>query len=241
MKNIFRLSFLLLFLTASCRLLYKEGDISVINYPFEKINTVIFDDVFNVWYIHNSVPKITIEGREKHLEKISLKSDNGKVKLSSSIKMQALYGYGEINVYLYAPTLDSVIFSVAGYFTTKDTLKAENFHYSMSGDIGDSDIIVKVKNLSYKIDYSNGYHKIEGEADDTYFSNRGMAVLDARNHKSKKIKCEQNSTGDCHIKAIDKLNYSINLTGNIYQYGKTTVQPTLIGKKTGTGELIILK
>lgn len=225
--------------SVSCEILYNgAGDLTIEQYIVSEIRNVIFDDIFEVYYVPDTTRKLLIEGGKNQLKTVTVKESGGKLTISNTIKLQALRDYNKIKVFLYSPTLDTLIFTEAGSFTTTDTLRTNSFCFQMEGDMGNAKITLKVNSFAIAVNDANGNYNINGIANYSRINNRGAAEIDARNLKSKKTECYQLSLGNCHTQATDELYYEIRREGNIYQYGNCV---NIDGIREGEGKFYTIK
>ena len=78
--------------------------------------------------------------------------------------------------------------------------------------------------------------KLHGKANEIKLWMLGLSAADAEALESRYVLMENHSQGECKVRAIDKLEYSITSTGNILYYGRPTEVVQL--QTEGSGKLI---
>ncbi len=232
---------LFIFSLTSCQLLYPgEGETVVEQVPVKQVNSLVVDDIFDVYLFPDSVPALYIEAGENQIKTITTQYDSLALQLviGNSASMRVTQGYKRIKVYLHSNTLTSVEITVAGSLYFIDTLTVPQFRFASVGDMGNADIILNTNYIEIDNVDTNGRFKIRGHANRLKINNKGLSIVDARDLDANEIECNQYSLGDCFVKASEKLKWAIYRAGNIYQSG---VIEDIEGTRFGSGNLFVLE
>ncbi|MDD2564405.1 MAG: DUF2807 domain-containing protein [Salinivirgaceae bacterium] len=221
-KELIIVLFIALFFN-SCQFMFKgEGEHTIEEVPIGRVFDFVVNDVFDIYIIPDSIPKLYLEAGENQLKTITTQYDSitGKLSINNSIVFRAARGYKKIKVILHTNTLADIDFTVAGSLYFSDTLTVPTFRYSVHGDMGVGDIILKANYVEMNVYDASGIYDIRGETVKMRILNRGLATVSAIDMQAKQVECYNYSLGDCHVRAQTSLKWGIYRYGDIYQYGQ---------------------
>ena len=238
-KELIIVLFIALFFN-SCQFMFKgEGEHTIEEVPIGRVFDFVVNDVFDVYVIPDSIPKLYLEAGENQLKTITTQYDSitGTLTINNTVVFQVAQGYKKIKVILHTNTLADIDFTVAGSLYFSDTLKVHAFRYSVHGDMGIGDLILDANYVEINAYDANGMFNIHGKAEKLRVLNRGLSTINALDVQAKHVECYNYSYGDCHVSAQVSLKWWIYRYGDIYQHGEIT---DIEGFRFGEGDFFIV-
>lgn len=228
-------------ITTACQMLYPaEGEIVTKEIKVGNIKKLIINDIFDLYITPDTTNKMIIESginQQKNIE-IQYSPHTSQLTLSNTSTFRAKQGYRRIKINLHTSTITQIEQNEASgiYFT--DTLHTTEFIYTNNSDMGNTDIMLDAQKVTIYNHNTNGIYQLKGKAQQIIIHNQGLSTVDASEMPAAEIECVQISLGNCYIRAMEKLRWSIYRNGNIYQNGQID---NIEGHSHGKGKLYVGK
>ncbi|HLP86759.1 MAG TPA: DUF2807 domain-containing protein [Candidatus Paceibacterota bacterium] len=204
----------------------KYENISV-DFPLTNFKEIEIRNGNKVSIIQGDVFKVTVDGRERDIENLSLEVDNNILKVGTKddfkICIFCFYRTPDINVTM--PKLDRVYATNSSSVTT-DEINSDNLFVKLSNS-SRANIIIKAKNL--EVEESNSSHSyISGNVGTATFnlSNSSRVLAQDLITKNTTIKATNSSRAEVH--GGDTLNVNLHNSSVVYYTGNPKIEQNLL-------------
>ena len=233
-KSLYILLICLLF--SACK--KSEDDKVSIEKTLSSFTILNLQSSFDVYLVQDTLFKIIIEGDEKIVTKINLSYNDSILTIKNDAKLSWLSPKNnKIKLTIHLNGLKKIIADETCYITSQNTLKADELGIIMSSKLNEADLTIDCNTFYY---WNNqpcgGRLRLHGRTYQLKVWNFALMAVDAADLNADRVLVENSSKGDCRVKALSEIEYSIFGEGNIYLYGN----PNSINLKeiTSTGKFI---
>jgi hypothetical protein len=186
----------------------------------EEFDTVVINDVFNIEVRSDSVYSIRLEGGEKLIKNISVKTNNNSLYLKDNNSFKWLPDYPGVRVTISFPALSKMVLRSPSTITSYDTLHLDNFSLYSLGHTAIMDITLIAHSIRFTTDGNNfGHYTFRGYSRHADLWQRGSSKLFAEDMETEFMKITNNSIADSYVYVNRQLVAVINHYGNVYYRG----------------------
>ena len=186
----------------------------------EEFDTLVIYDVFNIELRSDSVYSIRLEGGEKQVKNISLRTDNNSVYLKDNNSFKWLPDYPGVRVTISFPAIGKMVLQSPSTITSYDTLHLGNLSLYSLGHTAIIDITINAHSIRFTTDGNNfGHYTFRGYSRHADLWQRGSSKLFAEDMETEFMKITNNSIADSYVHANRQLVAVINHYGNVYYRG----------------------
>lgn len=204
-------------------------ELSVKTIELSSFTSVTFDTIGNLYLIPDSKHRIVIEAEPKLLSKLSVKVQDGKLKIFANSDFSTDKA---INFKVYLPILNKLVTQSSGD-VQMDTFKVDHLELMVSGSGTVKASGIKAKSIKVRLDGASDI-ELSGSAASLDISNYGAGDVLASNFIVSTALASLKGSGDIKLHVLHNLNASINGSGTIYFQGN----PKLVSSIDGVGEII---
>lgn len=206
----------------------------------EEFDTLVINDVFSIELKSDSVYSIRLEGGEKLIKNISVRTDNKSMHLKDNNSFKWLPDYPEARITVSFPALGKMVLRSPSTITSYDTLHLDNFSLYSLGHTAIMDITLIAHSIRFTTDGNNfGHYTFRGYSRHADLWHRGSSWLFAEDLETEFMKITNNSIADGYVYANRQLVAIINHYGNIYYRGNP--DDIIIEEMSSSGNLYRLK
>jgi len=221
----------------SCK---KDGDELVERKePLPFFSKVQMHSTFDVYLIQDTVFSIKFVGAKKMIDDLTYTITDSTLSISNDFNPKWLNPkISKPAVYISCNNIEQVTLNEACMLRTVNPITSPNFGLIAANKLNEADLELNCQTFYY---WNNapcgGKITLRGNCTNLKIWNFALMAVDAKNLTASYALVENWAKADCHVKAIDKMEYSILGKGNIYLYSTPT---ELIEKQvTSTGKLIM--
>ena len=201
--------------------------------PFQYVETY---NNFEIYLKNDTIHSITVEAGDKLIPFIETKVENNILTIKDLNKCDFLKGYDTKKLYILVDTLKEITINEASDLYTVDTFNVHSLKVKFLSQLGYCDLTINAHVFQLQIWYASGDFKVKGYAYSAYLNAESTSFIYADNLSNKICTVNNNSMGDCYVKANEWLYYTIQDSGNIYYSG--TPDTVIVKEHSGTGQLI---
>jgi len=191
---------------------------------------------FKIYLKNDTVHKIGVEAGDKLIPFIETKVENGVLTIKDLNKCDFLKGYNSKKLYISVDTLKEITINEASDLFTVDTLKVHNLKVKFLSQLGYCDLKVDAHVFQLQVWYASGDYKVGGYAYSAYLNTESTSFIYAESLDNTSCRINNNSMGDCYVKAGRWMYYKIRDAGNIYYSG--TPDTIIVEEHSGTGKIV---
>jgi len=231
---------LLLFVLTSCEknnCLSSGGDIIIEERGLDKFKYIVINNNFEIYLKNDTVHKVEIEAGNKLIPYIETKVEGDTLTITDLNKCDFVKGYDSKKLIISVDTLKQITLYASDLYTV-DTFKVHSLYVLFLSQLAYCDLTVDAHSFKLSIWYASGDFKVSGKTDVAYLGTEQTSFIYAENLENTTCNVNNNSMGDCYVKAGKNLYYSIRNSGNIY-YSETP-DTVIINEHSGTGKLFKL-
>jgi len=243
------LSLIIMFSSGCRKYPYLEGNGSVTSETRASVSFNRIDNQgdFNVYYVHDSVFRVTIEAESNLIPHIRTVVNGNTLEINTRENLNNNYA---MKIIVYSPTLKGVMLSGSGLINT-GSVEEEIFEVKLSGSgIIYGDIISHTLNAiisgSGEIDFGvvseytnaiisgSGNIKLLGESTTADYLISGSGNIESYNLLLDECVAKISGSGNIYANVMDYIHVTISGSGNFYYVGSPIVDSTI----TGSGNVI---
>jgi len=188
--------------------------------PFDQIE---LNDVFEVYIDEDSVFSVEAYGDESFIEYVSY-TINDKV-LSIENKRKVIWQTPKRNkivLFIRSPELSKIKATGGCNIKTLGPITSKDITLILAGKASQADLELDCDKFQYWNHFpTGGKLRLSGNTERLDIWNFAIMPVDAKNLTARNATIENSSEGDCEVRVLDKLEYSIKGSGNIHLYGDT--------------------
>lgn len=220
-------------LIVSCqKILFNEDETSRRINPGD-FHAVRISGIYNIVLIQDSENRLDITG-SNDINSIDAVVINDTLIINNHKKMS--FNTAKNTLFLHFKSLKHMVTYDPVNVTNSDTIKSDEFRYAALGEISEVRLTVECNYLLVMNSANTlGHFNINGKTDYCSFFNRYGSVIFTDSLICKYAEITNESIGDVHINASEKITVSILGPGNIYYRGNPAIE---IAEKRGTGKII---
>ncbi len=203
--------------------------------PFDQIE---LNDVFDVYLDVDSVFSVEVYGDENYIEHVSY-TVNNKI-LSIENKRKVIWQTPKRNkivLYIKSPGLSKIKAAGGCNIKTLSPITSKDIGLILTGKASQANLELDCDRFYYWNHFpTGGKLTLSGNTERLDIWNFAIMPVDAKNLTARTATIENSSEGDCEVRVLDKLEYSIKGSGNIHLYGATK---EIIEKELSSSGLLI--
>ena len=186
----------------------------------EKFDTVVINDIFNIELKSDTIFSIRLDGGEKLIQNISVRTDNNSLHLKDKNSFKWLPDYPGVRITISFPALGKMVLRSPSTITSRDTLHLGNFCLYSLGHTAITDLTINAHSIRFTTDGNNfGHYTFRGYSRQADMWHRGSSKLFAQELETEFMKITNNSIADGYVYANRQLIAVINHYGNVYYRG----------------------
>lgn len=202
------------------------------NRPVESFSGVAAAVPFNVYVTIGSKESLRLEGDSELLSKIETPVKNGVLHLKMQKDSERWFGGSKkVNIYITAPSLNSLSVSGSGNMEVKGTVKGDRVTTAVSGS-GRLTAAVAASNLSSSISGSGGM-ELTGKTSAAKIEISGSGKFEGEDLNSRAADISVSGSGKASIQAEETLNAVLSGSGKVTYSGNAKVNVV----KNGSGSV----
>ena len=210
---------LICFFLSACK--KSEEDQVSIEKTLTFFNVLNLQSSFEIYLIQDTVFRIRIEGEGKIVNNINISYMDSILTIKNDSKLSWLNPKNnKIKLFIHLNELKKIIVDETCNITSQNTLTTDELGIIMSSKLNEAELTVDCNTFYY---WNNqpcgGKLKLHGKTNQLKIWNFALMAVDASDLSANRVLVENSSKGDCRIKAISEIEYSIFGEGNIYLYG----------------------
>jgi len=215
-----------------------QGELQVREEQFDRFTDISFYDIFDVTLLSGDQYSFRLESPEKFMKNIYVQLDSGNLIFSDSNFVKIMADYPRPRVVLTFPELTGTLLLESPVrLTTIDTLRLPAFRIQSLGKTGEIDLLLDADRFSITTGSDNsGYYIFRGKVRSARYWARGSSIMDASGLAAEAVDVFNNSMGDCHVNAGQRLEARLNAAGNVYYTGDPG--EVVVTEESGTGRLL---
>jgi len=241
-KNWIIVSVAFLFLFSSCKKECFEtvGEDAELEIPLEAFNKIEFHNNFIINLIQDTVNYVVLEGKENMISNVVAEVSNKTLSFKNNNTCTLFKAYHNICLNIHFMKFDEIFIDGSPQIFSKDTLSFENLFIENKGDLATWNITLKANKLDIKFHAIVGELRLNGIVNQMYLYSSGSNHCFFRNLQCQSAEINHTSLGDIYLSVIEKLNLSINSSGNFYCYGNP-IDTNIFINKNSTGTIFFEK
>lgn len=243
MKNrVFILLSAFLVLLNSCESDYcfsSGGDIVEKEIKLDFFHSLKTRDVFKIHLKQDTINKITVKTGEKLINEIKFTITDSILILENESSFRWSRSYDNLpEIYLSVKNLSKILIEEPSYITSQNPIKSKRLEINYLTDLAEVDLELDCKNFFFwNVGTNYGKLRLRGNIEKCAIWNYSYANVFTKELNAKRMNVKNHSSGECHVKAVEKLEVSIFGSGNVYCYSKPT--ETKIEEISSTGKFIL--
>ena len=195
----------------------------------------VFDDV-NVVFKQDSLNYIEVESYSNLISFISITNTDTAIDIKNLNKCNSLRKKDIQNtVTIHYENLSQVNLSGYGKIQFEDTIRQQSFSITSYDARSEVNLTIICQNLHCAFSEGSVVATINGASNSTYIYQSLYSIVDASKLISFNLYIGNNSTGDAHVYATNKLTAELLDAGSIYYSGTPTLE---VLRDIGLGEII---
>jgi len=220
-------------ISVSCQKIFFNDDEGTRELVFGDFHAVEISGIYNILLIQDSTNRLVITGKNK-IGSVDAVLDNDTLVIDDHKNMSLNQNRNTLEIHFR--NLDYLLTNDPVNVSNQDTLKTKSFLYVAIGEIEEVSLTV-VCNDFYIVNSANtlGYFYFKGTAENCTFFNRYGSGIFADSLYCRNAEVVNESVGDVHVNASEKIKAFIWGPGNIYYHGSPVIE---IAEKTGDGRMI---
>jgi predicted PilT family ATPase len=233
--SLFIISVLIIF--SSCE---RDEEMKSVLFTTDSFTEVELNNSFNVFLCEDSVFSIEIFASEENMDNIFYKIENEVLKIYNERK----YGWttprsNRIDVYINSEELSKVVAKESMRIQTINPITSHEFGLILENKANEVNLELDCQSFYYWDNKPCGGNlTLSGFCDNLKIWNYAIMSVDAQNLVVSNAIVVNDSQGDCRLNVTNKLEYSIDGTGDIYLYSSPT--EIILNRITSSGRLIQL-
>ena len=240
MKNLKLIGIIFLFFSCSDDFCFSSGgDIVEKEINLKYFHSLKTTDVFKVYLKQDTINKIVIKTGENLINNIKVPITDSILSLKNESSFRWSRSYDNLpEIYLSVKKLSKILIDEPSYITSINAIKSEFLEINYLTDLAEVDLELDCGGVFFwNIGTNYGKLQLRGKVESGALWNYSYANIFAKELDAKLLSVKNYSSGECHVRAVEKLDVSIYGSGNVYCYSKPI--ETTIGEINSTGKLIL--
>jgi hypothetical protein len=211
-----------------------NGKVVTVDRSTGDYNSIAIAGWFDVALVDGKEGDITIKGEENLLEYIVTEVKDGKlaVKVKKGYYLKpSSWDKGSINITIPIESINAVTISGSGDIVGKKTIKADDFHTSVSGS-GDIDLTIEATDITVSLSGS-GDMVLAGATENLEIQISGSGDIKAYGLSADNVTAQVSGSADIKVTANKILKARVSGSGDIYYKGN----PKVDSKTSGSGDI----
>lgn len=217
----------------------KSMESQIIEKPLGDFDSLVLNSVFEVYLVQGTENSIKIEGAQKILEKIDYSIIDNTLTIENNFKGNWVHPKNnKIKLTITVDQISKISANETCNIQTLNTLTGNEIGLVLTSKLNEASLDVNCSTFYYWNNFPcGGRIKLSGSTNELKLWNVALMAIDAYDLNANNVLIDNASKGDCKVRALQNLTYSIKGEGNIYVKGN----PLNIVKveESSTGELII--
>ncbi|MCL6266432.1 head GIN domain-containing protein [Flagellimonas myxillae] len=211
-----------------------NGNVVTIERSVGDYDEVAMAGWFNLELVAGTEGEITLKGESNLLEHIKTEVKNGKlvIKQERGVNLRPSSWNSGIVVTVPVKDINAVSLSGSGDIVGHTTLKADDFHASMSGS-GDVSLTVEAQNVSASLSGS-GDINLEGKTTDLNVQVSGSGDVKAYDLEAEFVTAQVSGSADIKVTANQSIDARVSGSGDISYRGNPK---KINSKSSGSGDI----
>ncbi len=207
----------LLVLLSSCE---KENMVTSVILNPDPFNKIELNSNFDVYLSEDSIFSIEVTGYEENVSNVHFVVEDSVLKINNQRKYSwTTPQKNNTEIYIKSNSLTKVIAHEACRIQTLTPITSKEFGLVLENKTNEASLELNCNTFYYwNNNPCGGKLTLYGKSKTLRIWNFAIMSVDARELITNYALIENNSRGDCQVTVLDKLEYSIGGTGNIYLY-----------------------
>lgn len=200
-------------------------------------HTIEIDGVYDIVLIQDTINSISISGTEKQIDKSIYSVSDSVLSISTGHAGEYLHPKNEnMQLTIHISNLKRINIHETCKIISSDPIGHANDEIGIVIDtkLAEIDLNLACRTFYYWNNPNGTKMKLTGTVQELKIWNAGLGQVDASLLNSDYVLCENGSLGNCQVRALQKLEYSITNKGDIYYFGNpaeiVAVEVTAAGK-----------
>jgi len=245
-KNKFKYFYFLLLAVFICNVqcdkfyLFDSGDtITETRYP-GTFSTIVFNDIFDVYIMNDTVDYLDIRGGSNVLNCVSTEIKNDTLSIDNNIKARWSRSYDRVKITVHSTRLVRLFLWAPCNIKTIGQFAGNTFSVGCRGKTSEIDLDLKMNYIGVGIDWESfDYIKLKGVTKKLSIDNWCSSRVIADSLIANEVNITNASIADCYVNATTKLTAKLKSTGNIYYKG--TPSTITVIEQSSDGRLISME
>jgi hypothetical protein len=200
-------------------------------------NYLKLESVFEVYLTQDTSNSLTIEGDESIIAKVSANLNDSVLEISNSYKAKWLKPKSnKVKLYLKFKVLKRIDIIETCNVQSENAITGEGLGVIFEDKLSEANLNLNCKSFYYWNNHPcGGKLTLSGNTEKLVIWNFALMSVDASNLTATEVSIENHAQGNCWVRPVNSLTFSIFGTGNIYYYGNPARIDT--GEITSSGRL----
>ncbi len=218
------------------RCIKSSGEYAIYERPLEHFTKVVLQDNMHLTIIPDSIDFLRLEAPSNLADFITSDVKDKVLFLRNTNRCNWLRSYNnDINIELHSSNISSLEYRGSGDVNIDGCISGDSFNIDVHDGSGTITAFVSLNNLGVKIHNGVADIYVSGSSGYTEVYNAGRGYIYLQDCKSSFARVIHRGTGDCHVKAVSKMDIFLEYVGNVHYYGQPDELYTHV---TGSGQII---
>jgi hypothetical protein len=215
------------------------GKESVTEKNIDAFDTLIINDLFQVYFHKSDEYKVEISGGENVIKGINCTVENNTLTVENENVCNWVRTYNkDITINIYSPIINKIIMIGESDLFSVDTFETDTFFLLVYSDIGTADIKLNTKHSILKVNAGTGRYTFRGSTKSSYVYSHGSSFIYEDKLQTENSQLVNISCGDIFVNVTNLLFVEYIGRGDIFYKGDP--DEIVVKESTGEGELIKL-
>ena len=205
------------------------GEESQVIVHVSDFKTIKIEKNYIIHLVQDSANFVELRGKENLISHIVPKVEGSALSFDDNNSCGMFKGYHENHIYIHFSQIEKITIEGSSNIYSQDTIFCKNLVIENYADMATWDFIVKAERLNIKSQSVIGEMKLRGIVKAFSMYSSGMNHCFFEDLQCKNAEVNHTSIGDIHLFIKDKLDLSLNASGNFYCYGNPN--DTIVRKK----------
>ena len=213
------------------------GDDIIETRQMDTFDHLLINDNFTIHLIQDSLSFVELRGKSNLISNIETSVENHTLTISDKNTCGLTKGYHLNEIYIHCKNIEEINIPGSANIYSKDTLFFEQLFIKVIGDVAKWDFKIKSEKLRIELHSVVGEMKIEGQAEQVLLYTSGRNHCFFRNLSCNIADINHTSLGNYYLTVKEKINISLNGSGDFYCYGNPENRIVKI-EKNAKGEIL---
>ena len=220
MKRLIVFSLLLLVIFSCTKECWETvGDDIIETRKIDAFDQMLINDNFTIHLIQDSLSFVELSGKSNLVSNIETIVENNMLTISDKNTCGLTKGYHPNEIFVHCKDITKIDIPGSVNIYSKDTLFFDQLSINVVGDVLNWDFKIKSDKLRIELHSVIGEMKIQGQVDQVFLYTSGRNQCFFRNLHCNFASINHTSLGNYYLTVKEKINISLNGSGDFYCYG----------------------